>query len=230
MTIPPLNTSEIGVFAWYEHGAIFSDVDYANLHAQLSDKTSESPDEYYSGTYIYNSVTYSIRIRKDGFVLSWLDNTTNPGMEFGYGAGAPYAQGSISSIMSAASVTGFDYAKCSYYNFAYPTATTVQWFGKSFNGEYDIDRHYYFTVPVDLTILYHMMRYYLGVQGSGGRPYSRIYVNSTLVVSQEGDYGSVSGIIDISSYLLPQGSQNDIRCLLGYLRSFSRTVQVFYHK
>lgn len=203
MSTPPLDGNEIGVFAWYAHGLPFTDGEYANLHAQLSDKTSKSPDEYYDGTYVYNSATpgsventYTVRIRKDGYILAWMQNTREAVYDFDFTGNSPLSQRAMQAIMSAAGVSGFDFIKCYYYNCNYPDATKVRWFGMN-NYPYSTrgsSYYYYLTIPAALEIFYAKIYGWCPTpSGFGGNAGNNSYIQ----IDGATYYANSSGITDV---------------------------------
>ena len=162
MAIPPLIGNEVGVFAWYAHGLAFTDGEYADLHAQLSNKSSESPTEYYDGTYAYGGNTYNARVRKDGYILAWLPHDTEAVYDFDYSGDPPLSYRAIQAIMGAAGVSGFDFAKCYYYNCNYTNTTKVRWFGKNWTGVHG-STTFSFTLPSGLQYHYVKQKNYCHV-------------------------------------------------------------------
>ena len=218
MSIPPIIGNEVGVFAWYEHELAFTDGEYADLHAQLSNKSSESPGEYYDGTYAYGGNTYNVRVRKDGYILAWLPYDKEAAWDFDYSGNPPLSQRAIQDIMSAAGVSGFDFVKCYYYNFNYPNATRVRWFGvdgSAFNGSFA--KTFYFTVPADLTIHYEKIKYYvfgktISACASCG---AQVKINETYLFncSKSCSYQTcASGTVieSLTPYVKPRGEQNAV--------------------
>lgn len=197
MAIPKLEDCTIGVFAWYEHGLAFTDGEYADLHAQLSGKSSESPDEYYDGSYAYGGNTYNVRVRKDGYILTWLPNTTEPAYDFDYSGNPPLSQRAIQAIMNAAGVSGFDFAKCYYYVITYPSAITVRWFGATCDayhshvGPYSVsdERTFYYTpstTPMYFALKSYTLAKYVSDEGVSDATQLPFLIGSENTVWQKG--------------------------------------------
>lgn len=235
MTIPLLIKNEIGVFAWYEHGLAFTDGEYANLHAQLSGKSSESPDEYYDGTCVYPShdccssacfttLSYNVRIRKDGFILIWQPNDEEAGWDFDFSSNPPLSQRQIQNIMSAAGVSGFNFVKCFYHNFNYPNAAKVRWFGKT-----DPTSYFYYTVHVELTVYYEGIRITLGMWDEAQRC-ARVEINGSIVQSRcsTGVIVGYRTVDEISALTKPKGEENAVYVYVSGSHCASRAVMVYY--
>lgn len=218
MAIPPLNNYAIGIFAWYEHGLAFNDTEYTDLHNQLYDKSSESPDEYYDGTfdYIYKIVgyapdrtnSYNVRVRKDGYILAWFDTGIESIYDFNFNANPPFSQLAIERIMDNAGVSGFSFAKSYYYNFDYPDATKVRWFGENNTMALPTNKYFYFTLPAS-GIQYHYVNQHNYCCHYAESPLDETYLN----VLTHPDYN-------------PIGVQNTIRTYVKNYAPFSDRVYV----
>lgn len=200
MSIPLIRGSDVGAFAWYDHGAVFTTTEYANLYTQLSNKSSESPDEYYDGTYDYGGNTYKARVRKDGYILAWLPYDTEAVWDFDYSANPPLSQRTIQEIMSVAGVSGFDFIKCYYYNFNYPSATKVRWFGKAIPYQFGENiMHFYFTVPASGVSIYYI----------GQHAYTYAYDGDSQASCTDEQHVSNSPLYQ------PFGTENDIKLFIN---------------
>lgn len=214
MAIPPIIGNEVGVFAWYEHGSVFTDGEYADLHAQLSNKSSESPTEYYDGTYAYGENTYFVRIRKDGYILTWLPNTTEAAWDFDFSGDPPLSQRAIQAMMNAAGVSGFSFVKCYYYNFNYPNATGVRWFGMS-RAVPDGGTSYYFTVPVETivhktSLKYKLCSWYFQPQYRAYLKINGVTIDSFVAPGIEYACAPIKVVPNTDSYLNTKGIENTI--------------------
>lgn len=239
MGVPALDGNLIGVFAWYEHGLAFTDGEYADLHAHLSNKSSKSPDEYYDGTYVYDYsyyylqheyITYNVRVRKDGYVLAWLDNTINAGIDF-LGYANPLSQRLINNLMSAAGVNGFDYLKCYYYNLNYPDAVYVRWFGFNVNQGGPSWDYFQFTVPADLVVSCERLRYIINVGWWAMSVQIKLTINGTEIDSctaPEALPCVIKDEIDLTPYLNPRGVENSVGVYVQRYSSRSRQLAVVY--
>lgn len=144
----PLDTSGIGFFCYYYYSSGFT----------LNDTVSAFVNVTNYGNYLdgFLSSVIKARIRADGWMLVWLDNSTEKYNIIGTSmnvapstANRTELAAELNTVFTAAGIATIEYYEVSYYDFEYSTTTKWVVFGKSQSSDY---LYYYFHVPSSSTV------------------------------------------------------------------------------
>jgi hypothetical protein len=220
-TTPALDTSTVGFIAYYQRVVGWTLADTVPAFISYSDGgnyydgvvrvwSNGNIGEAGSGHY----VDVKVRVRSDGWILAWLNRTTDDSGEILYWqAGSSSVPAAYSTSLSRAieivyyvAGVGFPgYDAIGLYDYSQPSASRLLMFGKTTISSNNVN--WYYTIPDGSALVPVKLIARSAKAASSGT--STLYIDGGQVFSRTGSFDWTTYVLDANQYL-SQGTQHTV--------------------